>query len=379
MGGIMPGPTSSNAVTAAVVRNKGGPFTIEKLRMGEPRDDEVLVRIVATGMCHTDMIVRDQMYPVPQPIVLGHEGAGIVEKVGPSVTKVKPGDHVVLSFMSCGACRQCVQGRPNNCEHFNAHNFSGGRADGSRSLEDDSGLIHDHFFGQSSFSTYALANQRSVVKVPKEAPLELLGPLGCGIQTGAGAVMNALKVGHGASFAAFGSGAVGLAAIMAARAVGATTNIAVDVVPSRLKLAKELGATHAVNASETDPVAAIREITGGGVQFALETTGLPPVVRQAVDALGNRGTLGIVGAAPPLTDIKIDITDFMQMAKTIYGIIEGDSVPDVFIPQLIDLHLQGRFPFDKLVKFYPFERLNEAAKDSERGLTIKPIIQIGKI
>jgi len=375
----MPEPTSSNAVTAAVVRKKGGPFVIEKLRMGEPRDDEVLVRIVATGMCHTDMIVRDQMYPVPQPIVLGHEGAGIVEKVGPNVTKVRPGDHVVLSFMSCGACRQCVQGRPNNCENFNAHNFSGGRADGSRSLQDDTGAVHDHFFGQSSFSTFALANERNVVKVRNEAPLELLGPLGCGIQTGAGAVMNALKVGHGASFAAFGSGAVGLAAIMAARAVGATTIIAVDVIPSRLALAKELGATHAVNAKDTDPVAAIKEITGGGVQFALETTGLPPVVRQAVDALGVRGTLGIVGAAPPATDIKIDITEFMQMAKTIYGIIEGDSVPDVFIPQLIDLYLQGRFPFDKLVKFYPFERINEAALDSERGLTVKPIIQIGKI
>jgi aryl-alcohol dehydrogenase len=375
----MPRPASSNAVTAAVVRQKGGPFVIEKLRMGEPRDDEVLVRIIATGMCHTDMIVRDQMYPVPQPIVLGHEGAGIIEKVGPRVVKVRPGDHVVLSFMSCGACRQCIQGRPNNCENFNAHNFSGGRADGSRSLEDDSGAVHDHFFGQSSFSTFALANERNVVKVRKDAPLELLGPLGCGIQTGAGAVMNALKVGHGASFAAFGSGAVGLAAIMAARAVGATTIVAVDVVSPRLALAKELGATHAVNAKETDPVAAIKEITGGGVQFALETTGLVPVVRQAVDALGVRGTLGIVGAAPPATDIKIDITEFMQMAKTIYGIIEGDSVPDVFIPELIDLYLQGRFPFDKLVKFYPFERINEAAKDSERGLTVKPIIRIGKI
>src|ERR1700691_669318 len=293
----MPGSVSSNAVTAAVVRSKGGPFTIEKLRMGEPRDDEVLVRIQPTAMCDTDMIVHVMMYPVAQPIVLGHEGAGIVEKIGPRVVKVRPGDHVVLSFMSCGACRQCVQGRPNNCENFNAHNFSGGRADGSRSLEDESGLIHDHFFGQSSFSTYALANQRSVVKVPKEAPLELLGPLGCGIQTGAGAVMNALKVGHGQSFAAFGSGAVGLAAIMAARAVGATTIIAVDVVPSRLKLAKELGATHAVNASETDPVAAIREFTGGGVQFALETTGLPPVVRQADDSLRGRGDLGLVGCA----------------------------------------------------------------------------------
>lgn len=370
---------STNAITAAVVRSKGGPFVIEQLRLSEPRDDEVLVRIVATGMCHTDMIVRDQMYPVPQPIVLGHEGAGIVETVGPRVGKVRPGDHVVLSFMSCGACRQCLQGRPNNCENFNAHNFSGGRADGSGSLADERGAVHDHFFGQSSFSTFALANERNVVKVTKEAPLELLGPLGCGIQTGAGAVMNALKVSHGASFATFGSGAVGLAAIMAARAVGATTIIAVDVIPARLALAKDLGATHAVNASDADPVAAIKEITGGGVQFALETTGLPPVVRQAVDALGVRGTLGIVGAAPPATEIKVDITEFMQMAKTIYGIIEGDSVPDVFIPQLIDLYLQGRFPFDKLVKFYPFERINEAAQDSERGLTVKPIIQIGKI
>ncbi len=370
---------STNAITAAVVRSKGGPFVIEQLRLSEPRDDEVLVRIVATGMCHTDMIVRDQMYPVPQPIVLGHEGAGIVETVGPRVGKVRPGDHVVLSFMSCGACRQCLQGRPNNCENFNAHNFSGGRADGSGSLADERGAVHDHFFGQSSFSTFALANERNVVKVTKAAPLELLGPLGCGIQTGAGAVMNALRVSHGASFAAFGSGAVGLAAIMAARAVGATTIIAVDVIPARLSLAKDLGATHAVNASDADPVAAIKEITGGGVQFALETTGLPPVVRQAVDALGVRGTLGIVGAAPPATEIKIDITEFMQMAKTIYGIIEGDSVPDVFIPQLIDLYLQGRFPFDKLVKFYPFERINEAAHDSERGLTVKPIIQIGKI
>ena len=239
--------------------------------------------------------------------------------------------------------------------------------------------MHDHFFGQSSFSTFAVANERNVVKVPKEAPLELLGPLGCGIQTGAGAVMNALKVGHGASFAAFGAGAVGLSAVMAARVVGATTIIAVDVVPSRLALAKEVGATHAVNAREHDAVAAVKEITGGGVQFSLETTALPEIVRHAVDALGVRGVCGIVGAAPPGTEIKIDVTEFMQMAKTIYGIIEGDSVPDIFIPQLLDLFLQGRFPFDKLTKLYPFERINEAAQDSERGLTVKPIIRIGTI
>jgi aryl-alcohol dehydrogenase len=369
---------SSNAVTAAVVRKKGGPFSLEQLRLEDPHADEVLVRIVATGMCHTDMVVRDQVYPVPQPIVLGHEGAGIVEKIGTGVVKVRPGDHVVLTFMSCGRCRLCEQGRPNNCENFNAHNFSGARADGSGSLHDENGPVHDHFFGQSSFSTFAVANERNIVKVPKEAPLELLGPLGCGIQTGAGAVMNALKVRHGASFAAFGAGAVGLSAVMAARAVGATTIIAVDKVPSRLTLAREIGATHAIDAKERDPVAAVKEITGGGVQFSLETTGLPEVVRQAVDALGVRGTCGIVGAAPPGTEIKIDITEFMQMAKTIYGIIEGDSVPDVFIPQLLDLFMQGRFPFDKLTKLYPFDRINEAASDSERRLTVKPIIRIGK-
>ncbi len=372
-------PASSNAVSAAVVRQKGGPFTIEKLRLEEPRADEVLVRIVATGMCHTDMVVRDQVYPVPQPIVLGHEGAGVVEKVGTGVVKVQPGDHVVLSFMSCGRCRMCAQGRPANCENFNAHNFSGARADGSGSLRDERGPVHDHFFGQSSFSTFAVANERNVVKVRKEAPLALLGPLGCGIQTGAGAVMNALKVGHGSSFAAFGAGAVGLSAVMAARAVGASTIIAIDVVPSRLALAKEVGATHVVNAKERDAVAAVKEITGGGVQFSLETTALPAVVRQAVDALGVRGTCGIVGAAPPGTEIKIDVTEFMQMSKTVYGIIEGDSVPDIFIPQLVDLFLQGRFPFDKLTKFYPFERINEAASDSERGLTVKPIIRIGEV
>jgi aryl-alcohol dehydrogenase len=367
-----------NTVSAAVVRQRGGPFIIEKLRLSAPRPDEVLVRIIAAGMCHTDMVVRDQVYPVPQPIVLGHEGAGVVEQVGAAVTKVRPGDHVVLSFMSCGRCRMCLAGRPNNCLDFNAHNFSGGRADGSNSLSDDTGAIHDHFFGQSSFASFAIANERNVVKVPNEAPLELLGPLGCGIQTGAGAVMNALKIPTGASFAAFGAGAVGLAAIMAARAVGATTIIAVDLVPERLKLAKELGATHSVNVKEQDPVAAIRGISGGGAQYTLETTGIPAVVRQAVDALGARGTCGIVGAAPPATDIRIDITDFMQMAKTIYGIIEGDSVPDIFIPQLVDLYLQGRFPFDKLTRIYPFEKINEAAQDSERGLTVKPIIRIAQ-
>jgi aryl-alcohol dehydrogenase len=370
--------TRSSPLKAAVVRRKGGPFHIETLLVDEPRADEVLVRIVATGMCHTDIVIRDQVYPVPLPIVLGHEGAGIVERVGAAVHKVVPGDHVVLSFMSCGHCGRCAMGQPAYCDKGHPLCFGGAREDGSTAMHDgQSRPVHDHFFGQSSFGTYALANERTVVKVPKDLPLERLGPLGCGIQTGAGAVMNALQVGAGASFAAFGSGSVGLSAIMAARIVGATTIIAVDVIPSRLALAKELGATHTVNAKDTDTVGQIRKIIDGGVDFALETTGRPDVVRQAIDALGTRGTCGIVGAAPIGTKASFDMGELMSPGKAIRGIIQGDSVPELFIPQLIELHRQGRFPFDRLIKFYALDDINQAAADSESGVTIKPVLRMG--
>ncbi len=371
-------PSAQSAQTrAAVVRGKGGPFQIETLTVDQPRDDEVLVRIVATGMCHTDIVIRDQVYPVPLPIVLGHEGAGIVERVGSSVRKVAPGDHVVLSFMSCGHCARCAMGQPAYCERGHPLCFGGTREDGSTSMRDGrSEPVHDHFFGQSSFATYALANERTVVKVPKDFPLERLGPLGCGIQTGAGSVMNALKIGAGARFAAFGSGSVGLSAVMAARIVGATTIIAVDVVDSRLALAKELGATHTVNTADADPVSEIRGITNGGVDFTLESTGRPEVVRQAIDVLGTRGTCGIVGAAPIGTTASFDMGGLMSPGKSIRGIIQGDSVPELFIPQLIELHRQGRFPFDRLLKFYSFDDINQAAADSEAGTAIKPVLRM---
>lgn len=363
-------------IRAATIRQKGGPFRIENLTLDEPRPEEVLIRIVATGMCHTDMVARDQLYDVPLPIVLGHEGAGVVERVGSNVKKVVVGDHVVLTYMWCGHCRPCLQGDLSYCQNFYALNFGGAREDGSSSTRDAHGSLHDHFFGQSSFGTFALTHERNAIKVPREAPLELLGPLGCGIQTGAGAVMNALKVDPGASFAAFGGGAVGLSAVMAARVAGATTIIAVDVVPSRLELARELGATHMVNSRETDPVAAVRKISGGGVEYTLESSGRPEVLRQAIDALAIRGTCGIVGAPALGTEASFDVNGVMTTGKRIIGIIEGDSTPDLFIPALVELYMQGRFPFDKLVKFYPFDRINEAAEDSEKGITIKPIIRL---
>lgn len=365
-------------IRAAVVREKEGAFEIESLRLEAPRRDEVLVRVVATGMCHTDMVARDKVYDVPHPIVLGHEGAGIVERVGEDVRKVVEGDPVVLTFMSCGHCRPCYLGKTTYCANAYALCFGGGREDGSTATWDSDGQkVHDHFFGQSSFGTYALANERNIVKAPKDAPLELLGPLGCGIQTGAGAVMNALRVGPGASFVAFGAGAVGLSAVMAARICGATTIIAADVVPSRLDLAKELGATHVVNSKETDPVEAIREITGGGADFSLEATGRPDVLRQSIEALATLGACGIVGAAPMGAEAKFDINDVMIPGKRIQGVIEGESVPEIFIPNLIELHAQGRFPFDRLVEFYTLDQINEAAKDSEKGQTVKPIIRMG--
>jgi aryl-alcohol dehydrogenase len=365
---------------AAVVRAKGAPFVIEDVKQGEPRSGEVLVRVVATGVCHTDIIVRDQMYTTPLPMILGHEGSGVVEAIGADVTTIAVGDHVVMTYMSCGVCDTCESGHPAHCENMGPLNFGGGRLDGSSGVTDGHDHeLHDHFFGQSAFAQYALASERNVVKIPKDVSLELMGPLGCGIQTGAGSVLNAMKVHAGSSFAAFGSGAVGLAAIMAARATGATTIIAVDVNPERLKLALELGASHIVNSRETDPVAAIREITGKGVDFALECSGRAEVLRQAIDSLGIFGLCGIVGATKEGTEVAFNVNDVMIPGRRIMGIVQGDVVAKTFIPTLIELYRQGRFPFDRLVKFYDFDQINEAVADSESGVTIKPILRIGAV
>jgi aryl-alcohol dehydrogenase len=363
-------------VTAAVVRIPGT-FDLETAHLALPRDDEVLVRVVAAGLCHTDLVVRDQVYPVPLPIVLGHEGAGIVEAVGSAVQKVAPGDHVAVSFLNCARCRPCFDGSPASCANFNDMNFAGRRPDGSHALTDSRGEdLNDRFFGQSSFATHAIAHERNTVKVRDDAPLELLGPLGCGIQTGAGTVLRALEVQAGATFAVTGAGAVGLSAVMAAHVAGATTIIAVDVIASRLELARELGATHTINGAETDAVEEIRRITGSGVDYSLDTTGLPALIRQAVDALRQKGTAAILGASRPDATLGIGANTFMQSCKTIMGVVEGDSVPDVFVPQLLDLHLQGRFPFDRLVTFYDFDQINQAAADAESGATVKPILRI---
>lgn len=365
------------AVTAAVVRETGS-FELEEATLAPPQPEEVLVKIAAVGLCHTDLVVRDQLYPVPLPAVLGHEGAGVVEAVGSAVEKVKPGDHVAISFLACYHCRPCLDGSPASCANFNDMNFAGQRPDGSHALRlRDDAVPSDRFFGQSSFATHAIAHESNVVRVREDAPLELVGPLGCGIQTGAGTVLRALEVTAGSSFMVTGAGAVGLSAVMAAHLTGARTIIAVDVVPSRLELAKELGATHTINGKESDTVEEVRRITSGeGVDFALDNTGIPALILQCIESLRQHGKAAIVGASDPDAVIDLPANTFMQSTKSLIGVVEGDSVPDIFVPQLLDLYMQGRFPFDKLVRFYDFDQINQAAEDAASGETIKPILRL---
>lgn len=365
-------------IQAAVTTEKGADFAVQGIKIRQPKGDEVLVKIIATGVCHTDIIVRDQYYPVPLPAVLGHEGAGVVEAVGPNVTDLAVGDHVVLSYGYCGHCLECDSGNPAYCQDFFARNFSGGDPEGHSALcTHDHHKIHDHFFAQSSFATYAISRENNAVKVDKDAPIELLGPLGCGIQTGAGAVMNALKVTPASSFVLWGTGAVGLSALLAAKVCGATTIIAVDIVESRLELAKELGATHVINSKNQDPVQVIKEITGAGADFALESTGLPQILRKSIEGVGILGKVGVVGAPALGTTAEFDVNDLLLSGKSVIGIIEGNSVPKKFIPQLVSLYQKGQFPFDKLVKFYDFKDINQAVADSQKGITLKPILKIG--
>jgi aryl-alcohol dehydrogenase len=364
-------------IRAAVTESEGAAFAIQELELDEPRPDEVVVRIAASGICHTDLIIRDQWYPVPLPAVLGHEGAGVVEAVGSAVTKVAAGDHVALSYGSCGSCPTCASGRPWVCHDFWGRNFGATRPDGSTALSRGGRKIHSHFFGQSSFSTHAIATERNVVRLDPDVPLHLAAPFGCGIQTGAGAVLNALRPRPGASIAAFGVGTVGLAAVMAATVVGATTIIGVDPRPARLQLARELGATHAIDPCAADPVQAIRDATGGvGSDFAIDAAGLPEVVQQAVYCTGPGGVCCLIGAPPFGTEVSLDVNQLLAVGRTLRGIVEGESLPDVFLPALIELWRQGRFPVDRIMSFYDFDDIDRAARDAEEGRVIKPVLRM---
>jgi aryl-alcohol dehydrogenase len=363
-------------IKAAVIFEKSGEFTIEQLELSEPNTDEVLVRVVASGICHTDLAARDGYLPIPPPpSVFGHEGAGVVEKVGSRVTKVTPGDHVVLAWDYCGECTACKAGKNLYCLNFFLHNFHGARPDGTTTLKKGDQVIHGSFFNQSSFANFALANERNVVKVTKDVPLEILGPLGCGVMTGAGAVMNSLQASPGTSIAVFGVGPVGMSAVLAAVVCECVPIVAVDIHEGRLKAAKEFGATHTVNAGKEDPVKAIQDITGGGPNYTLECVGNPAVFRQAVDVLPRLGVCGLLGVVPPGTEVSLNM-DLIMNGRTVKGILGGDAIPDQFIPKLISLYKKGQLPFDRMITFYPFDDIEKAVEDMEKGRVIKPVLQL---
>ena len=362
-------------IRAAVAYERKEPFVISEVELAEPKETEILVKMAGCGICHADLGVKENG-PTSLPAVFGHEGSGIVEEVGSAVTMVSPGDHVVLTAYSCGVCEYCISGHPALCIENDRVNFGGIYMDGTKRLKDESGNELSCFFGQSSFSEYVVADQRNAVKVCDDLDLALLGPLGCGIQTGAGAVMNVLRPKAGDTIAVFGCGSVGLSAVMAAKIVGCGIIIGIDNVDEKLKLAGELGATHLINTKvDPDVTGQVHEITGGrGLDYTFETTGVQDLFQAAIDSLIKGGTCGTVATTGD-KKLELLLVSLMASCRKLVGIVQGDSIPAFYIPKLIELYKEGKFPFDKLVSFYDFDDINRAADDAHHGRVIKPVLR----
>ena len=360
---------------AAVVRDNGLPMTIENVVVGPAGPGEVLIEIVATGICHTDMVMRDGYLPVPRPVVLGHEGAGRVIGLGDGVTDLAVGDSVVLSFASCGHCPSCDHDNPGYCHEFVPRNFLAVRADGSTAIKDADGApVHSHVFGQSSFATHAVAPRRNVVQVDPDLPLALLGPLGCGVLTGAGTILKAMEVEAGSSVLIVGAGAVGLSAVMAARIAGAAVIVAIDHNPARIDLARELGATHGLIADDQSIGERLAHARLGPIDYAIDTTGHTGLVEQAIAVLASRGQIALVAAFAPGATIALDAAHIMSAGRVVRGIVEGSADPQTFIPELLDHYRNGRLPLERLIRFYDFDDILAAIAAGETGEVVKPVV-----
>jgi aryl-alcohol dehydrogenase len=364
----------TTTASAALLRDVGAPLEIEEVQVSAPREGEILVRMRGVGICHTDISAAHGVIPIPLPAVLGHEGSGVVAAIGPGVDSLAVGDHVALSFDHCGQCPQCSGGHPAYCEMFAPLNYFGTRLDGSVTMHQGDDDVYGNWFGQSSFATHAIASAHNAVKVADDLPLEILGPLGCGLQTGAGSVLKVLEPKAGEGIIVFGLGAVGLGAVMAAKAVGCEPIIAVDLNPRRLELAIELGATHTINPTETDDLLwTVQEMAAPGVHHAFDAVGLGPVIRQALESLRSPGHCVTVGFQGLENEITVD-QGHLLVGRRLSGVVEGDADPQTFIPELIELYRDGKFPFDRLVKTFPFSQINEAIHASESGEVVKPVV-----
>lgn len=359
-------------IQAAVCAGGGAHPIIETLLLDDPAPDEVVIRVQAAGVCHTDLGISQWS---DSPRVFGHEGAGVVVQTGSAVTRFEKGDRVVATFGSCGSCPNCNGGRPAYCFDGIALNIEGKRSAERPSLtREDGTAVGGAFFQQSCFATYAIATERNLIRIPDGLEMELAAPLGCGIQTGAGAVFNQIGAKAERPLLVVGAGAVGLAAIMAGKIVGCDPIIAVELNSERRNLALELGATRAIDGTDGDWVEQVKSLTGGGVTAALDTAGSQSTFEGSLTALHSGGTLGVLTlpgefGAPIQHPGGLDF-----MTKSIVGIIEGDAVPANFLPLLISYLSGGDLPVDRLIKTYPFENIAEAFADAASGKVIKPVL-----
>lgn len=362
--------------TAAVLNGPNEAFSIENVAVADPQAGEILVRIAAVGVCHTDLVVATGMMGNAFPSVLGHEGAGIVEKVGEGVTSVVPGDKVLLTFNSCGKCPRCSEGEPAYCWKFVPLNMICAREDGSSRLsKGDGSVVADNFFGQSSFASYAIANERNVLKVDADADLALLAPLGCGIQTGAGAVIRSLEARSGQSLVVLGGGAVGLSAVMGGVIAGCSPIIVIEPQESRRALALELGATDVIDPAAGDTAEAVRAIVATGADLAVDTSGNAAALERAIAMMAVRGKLALVGVpGAPDAMLSVPIIQWITIGGTVRGVIEGDSDIETFLPDLIAHAKAGRLPLEKFVKTYPFDQINQAIEDAHSGKCVKVVL-----
>ena len=363
---------------AAVMPERHGRWTVETVDVAEPGPQEVLVRVIASGICQTDVHARDGFFPIPCPAVYGHEGAGVVERLGSAVTSLAPGDHVIMANPSCGECPDCLDGFETYCANAPKLKQSGYRSDGtSLTFSRGNEPLYGSFFQQSSFSSYTLATARSTIRVPKDAPLDVLAAFPCGVNTGAGAVLNVLKPNPGDSYVAFGTGTVGFAGLLAAKLSGCDPIIAVDMFDDRLALARSLGATQTVNAKHPQLVDEVRRLAGKrGAKYCLEAAGVPEALRAAVEVLAPRGTACLVGSARSGVDVSLEMRT-IQQGRIVRGCVQGESHIQQFLPRLIELYRAGQLPIERLVRHYEHAQINEAVADMLAGKTIKAVLRIG--
>jgi S-(hydroxymethyl)glutathione dehydrogenase/alcohol dehydrogenase len=358
---------------AAVLNQQPGALDIEELRVDDPAQNEVLVRTVGAGLCHSDLHFMEGIFRLKVPAVLGHESAGVVEAVGENVTYVKPGDHVIACLsIFCGSCRHCLSGFPNRCDNPAA---TARPRNASPRLTRDDGTPIGQFARLGGFAEMMLVHENGVVKITEDVPLDKAALIGCGVLTGTGAVFRTARVEAGSRVCVIGAGGIGLAAIQAARIAGAGTVIAVDVSESKLETARQLGATTTVNAAETDNlVAAIKELTGGGVDYSFEAIGKKVTAEQAFQALDTGGTATIIGMVPDDTKLEIKAMDLLS-EKRLQGSMMGSNQFRTDIPRLVSMYLDGRLDLDTMVsKTLKLEEVNEGYDLMKRGEVARSVI-----